>query len=183
MDYDFNFNTLVWNGEYTYGPYGARNWYSIGGPEHPMFKTLIRRIEDEVPEVKQFRTYVNGGLLEEWMSWDIDMTITGDYQPELIKIIFEKILTIGLELHLWVDLRYQETLWRPDLMTMDNHNEMETWCYELHNTFSRDGEEVVLDFYEQVDGIYRRWNVYPFPKHVERLNDGYIYSPPLELFQ
>ena len=31
MDYDFNFNTLIWKGEYTHGPYGSVNSYSIGG--------------------------------------------------------------------------------------------------------------------------------------------------------
>lgn len=183
MDYDFNFQTDVWYGEYTYGPYGARNWYSIGGPEHPMFKTLIRRIENEVPEIKQFRTYVNGGLLEDWMSWDIDMTLTGEYRPELLKTIFEKVLDISFDLHLCVDLRYQKTLWRPDLMRDDNYNDMSEWCYELHDRFSRDGNETVLDFYEPIDGIFRRWMIYPFPKHIERIKNGYIYSPPLELFQ
>jgi hypothetical protein len=182
MDYNFNFNTLMWKGEYTYGPYGAVNWYSIGGPEHPMFKTLLTRIENEVPEIKQFKTYVNGGLLEDWMSWDIDITLTGEYRPALLKTIFEKVLTISFEMHLWVDLRYQEVLWRPDLMTEDDYQPMKAWCYELHNYFSKDGEETILDFYEPVDGLYRRLNVYPFKKHVERIEKGYIYQPPIELF-
>lgn len=183
MDYNFNFQTEVWNGEFSYGTFSAENWFSIGGPEHPIFKTLIKRIDYEVPEIKNFKTYVNGGLLEEWMSWDIDITITGEYQPEFIKIVFEKVLSIAFDLHIWVDLRYQETFWRPDYMTTTNFNKMECWCYELFNYFSRDGVVEHLDFYESVDGIYRRWNEYPFEKHLEKLKNGYIYQPPLELFK
>jgi hypothetical protein len=183
MDYNFNFQTEVWNGDFSYGTFSAKNWFSIGGPEHPIFKTLVLRIENEVPEIKNFRTYVNGGLLEDWMSWDIDMTITGEYQPELIKSIFEKVLSIAFDLHIWVDLRYQEVLWRPDLMTDDDYQHMGAWCYELHNYFSRDKKLTVLDFYEPIDGIYRRWNEYPFDKHIEKLKNDYIYQPPIELFK
>ena len=182
MNYDFNFQTDIWYGEYTYGPYKNQNWYSIGGPEHPIFKYLVQRIENEVPEIKNFKTYVNGGILEEWMSWDIDITITGKYQPNLIKTVFKKVHEICFDLHIWVDIRYQEEMWRPDLMTTDNHNKMECWCYEECNNYSRDGDLVVNETCESIDGLYRNWHIYPFQKHIDRLNEGYIYQPPIELF-
>ena len=182
MNYDFNFQTDVWFGDFSYGPFNARNWYSIGGPEHPLFKTLVSRIESEVPEMKHFKTYVNGGLLEDWMSWDIDITITGDYEPELIKTVFSKVHIISFDMHLWVDIRYQEKMWRPDLMTPDNLNEMDAWCYEEFNNFSRNGEYVFNEQLEQIDGLYRAFHTYPADKHIDKLNEGYIYQPPLELF-
>lgn len=183
MDKDFNFKTLVWDGEFTYGPYTAKNWFSVGGPEHPLFKTLISRMENEIPELKHFKTYVNGGLLEDWMSWDVDITITGEYQPKFLNLIFTKTLEISFDLHLWVDINYQEVMWRPDLMRSDDLNEMSAWCYEPYNTFSRDGDYQELTYYEPIDGMFRRLNKYPFPKHIEKLNQGHIYQPPIVLFE
>jgi hypothetical protein len=176
-----DFDTRVWYGEIQYGSFSAKNWFSIGGIEHPLFKTLINRIKQEVPEIYNFELYTMGGILEDWMSWDVDLALVGDYKPDLIKRCFEGVVGIAFDLHLYVDIQYQKELWRIDVFSESGDlNEIHD-NYELSNFFSRNGEIEDLSHYEYVDGIYKRKVIYPFPKHIEKRNEGHSYKSPIRL--
>ena len=182
--YHNDFSTLLWRGELGYAGLVARDWYSIGGPAHPLFTTLVDRIWKEVPAAREYSLLVNGGLLEEWMSWDVDLSlIGGEWNPVKIKEAMQGILQIAFELHLFVDLKWQESFWRPDLMTLDDLHEYECWCWELANDFTRDGEVRPVAELIPHSGLWRRWNYYPFDKHVDRLKAGYVYQAPLVLWE
>ena len=176
-----DFDTRVWYGSIQYGPFSATNWFSIGGVEHPLFKTLISRIKSEVPEVYNFELYTMGGILENWMSWDVDLALIGEYKPDLIKKCFEGIIGIAFDLHLYVDLQYQEKLWRIDEFSKTGQlNEIHE-NYELSNCFVRNGEIKDLSHYQLIDGIYKRNVIYPYPKHIKKYEEGYVYKSPLRL--
>ena len=84
-----HYKTELFDGLLEYHTYSAKNWFGIGGVSHPLFKTLISRINSEVEDVKYFDLYVVGGILEDWVSWDIDFAVIGKYQPQRVYNVFD----------------------------------------------------------------------------------------------
>ena len=70
-------------------------------------------------------------------------------------------------------------LWRIDEFSKTGQlNEIHE-NYELSNYFVRDGQIEDLSHYQLIDGIYKRNVIYPFPKHIEKYAEGYVYKSPL----
>lgn len=176
-----HYQTELFNGVLEYHTYTAKNWFGIGGISHPLFKTLISRINSEVEDAKYFDLYVVGGILEDWVSWDVDFAVIGKYQPQRVYNVLDGITQIAFDLHLYCDSHFQETLWRPDIWGKYETGPIQHECFELSNHFVRDGEKWDLSHYEYVDGLYRKIMSYPFPKHVEKKNQGYVYKQPLKV--
>ena len=176
-----DFDTELWKGSIQFHRFSANNWFGIGGPNHPLFKTLITRINNEVPFLDEFELFAIGGILEDWISWDIDLALIGEYQPEKIKTIFEKIYEISFDLHIFVDLHYQCKLWRVDKYSMGENNQEEIECWHLSNSFTRDNNTTLYDEFQYVDGLYKTTIKYPMPKHIEKVTGGYVYHSPIKL--
>ena len=160
-----------------------KDWLAIGGIENPLFKTLVSRILKETPYINEYKLYVIGGLLEEWLSGDIDLALVGEYDGKKVKTILESILDIGWDLHMFLDLHFQTKLWRVDLYS--RYGEVvcppETMtCWRLGNYFKCGDYEQILHT-EEEDGLHKQQISYPFPKHIERVSSGYVYSPPILL--
>lgn len=176
-----DFHTEVWYGNIQFHRFSADNWFGLGGPTHPIFKTLVTRINNEVPYLDEFELFAIGGILEDWISWDVDLALIGEYRPDKIKTIFEKICEIGFDLHIFVDTHYQSKLWRVDEYSMGNDIEEEIECWHITNSFTRDGNTTIYDNFEYVDGLYKTTIKYPMQKHIEKVNQGYVYHPPIKL--
>jgi len=106
-----DWRTEIWNGEVEYHTYKQRGWLGIGGIDHPMFKLMQSRILSESKYISEYKLYVVGGLLEDWVSWDVDFAVIGEYDPIKIKEIFETITKISFEIRLFADCHYQKELW------------------------------------------------------------------------
>lgn len=171
----------VWEGNIKYHTYSADVWYGIPSPNHPIFKNLVKRILTEVKYLDEFDLYVIGGALEEWVSWDVDLALIGDYQPTKIKSIFEGIMEIGFDMGIYTDLHYQKKLWRVDEYSLDNDNSEEVDCWHLSNTFTKRGNVTVYESHIPMDGLYKTKIKYPFDKHIERIQNGYKYKSPIKL--
>ena len=176
-----DWRTQIWDGEVEYHTYKQKGWIGIGGIGHPMFKAIVSRILSESKYISEYKLYVVGGILEEWVSWDIDFAIIGDYDPIKIKEIFEVITKISFEFHIFTDCHYQKELWPVHLYCRYGGYEEVHDCWRLSNVFARNGEYHDLSGFEYVDGLYKQTIHYPFPKHVKRREEGYQYSPPLLL--
>jgi hypothetical protein len=179
MDNDLRVD--YWNGEVEYHTYKQKGWYAVGGPQHPLFRTFVSRIVSESKYVSEYKLYVIGGVLEEWLSWDIDFAITGEYNSYKLKEVFETILRIGYDLRIFPDMHFQESLWRVDLYSKDELGPEKHDCWRLSNVFARDGEYQDLSNFVYEDGLYKQSISYPFPKHVKRKEEGYVYKKPLLL--
>lgn len=179
MDNDLRVD--YWDGEVEYHTYKQKGWYAVGGPQHPLFRTFVSRIISESKYVSEYKLYVIGGVLEEWLSWDIDFAITGEYNSYKLKEVFETILRIGYDLRIFPDMHFQESLWRVDLYSKDELGPEKHDCWRLSNVFARDGEYQDLSNFVYEDGLYKQSISYPFPKHVKRKEEGYVYKKPLLL--
>lgn len=175
-----DFDTQVWYGTIQLDRFSAKNWFGIGGPKHPIFRTLVNRINAEVPHLNEFNLFVIGGLLEDWLSWDVDLALIGEYQPEKIKVIFEKICEIAFDLHIFVDTHYQPKLWRVDKYSKGQVPAEDIECWHLSDTFTKDGNSTIYNC-EYVDGLYKTTIKYPLQKHVDKINEGYVYHRPIKI--
>jgi hypothetical protein len=173
--------TELWGGTVEYHNLKQSGWFGIGGPDHPLFKTLVSRTLSESKYISEYKLYVIGGLLEEWVSWDIDLAIIGEYDPIKIKEIFETIMRLSFELRIFTDLHYQRKLWPVHLYSKYGGYEEEHECYRLSNNFKNNENPQDLSDLKYVDGLYVHTIKYPFEKHIQRRSDGYIHKEPLLL--
>jgi len=167
----------VWEGYIEYGGYSSNIWYGIPSIEHPLFKTLIDRINSEVEYLEEFELYIIGGALEEWVSWDIDFVLVGEYQPDKVKSIFQKIVEIGFGMGIYTDLHYQKKLriWSK----LKSSEEVEVW--HLSNTFTKNNHTKVYKNHTPMDGLYKTTIKYPVKKVLERIKEGYKYKSPIKI--
>lgn len=173
-------NLLRWEGNIKYAEFSSDVWYSIPNQDHELFKFLIYQIKNKVKYVNDFEVYVAGGLLEDWDSWDIDMFMIGEYEPDKIKEVMRQIISIGFELNIFIDLSYITSLWRVDLMKKGFYNNIQLEVYKYHDTFERLGE-VHKYKYEPIDGIFKSTHNLPYPKHIEKIENGYRYKKPIRI--
>ena len=173
--------TEVWDGTIEYHTFKETGWFAIGGVEHPMFKTFVYRILTESKYINEYKLYVIGGLLEDWMSWDIDFAITGKYEPAKIREIFEVITAISFQLRLFADCHYQKELWPIHLYSKYGGYEESHDCWRLSNNFKNNGNPQDLSNLIPIDGMNKHTIHYPFPKHIKSREEGYQYNPPLLL--
>mgnify|MGYP000162124740 CR=1 FL=1 len=147
-----DWKTDIWNGAVAYHTYKQRGWLGIGGKEHPMFKAMIERIFSESKYISDYKLYVVGGTLEEWLSWDIDFALIGDYDPIKIKEIFETITKISFEMRIFSDCHYQKELWPIHLYSKYGGYEESHDCWRLSNNFKNNGNPQDLsNYYTKVE--------------------------------
>ena len=77
--------TEFWDGELRWGDNVGTKFYGIGGIKNPIFQLIVARIKDEVEFLDEFELFVHGGILEDWITYDADLFLTGPYEPEKIK--------------------------------------------------------------------------------------------------
>jgi len=176
-----HYETQLFEGTIEYHTYKETNWFAIGGINHPLFKTLISRINQEIEDLKYFDLYVVGGALEDWVSWDVDFAVIGQYYPQKIYNVLDGISRISFDLHLYCDAHFQKKLWKPDVWGKYDTGEIDHECWELSNHFVRDGRKWDLSHYEYSDGLYKKVMSYPFPKHISKKKEGYIYHAPIKV--
>lgn len=176
-----HFNTLVWHGNIQYGFYSANEWFSVGGWNHPLFQANLREVKSKPELFEGFNLYITGGLLEDWQSWDVDWVLTGPYDPVRIKLALNWITKSGFENRLYPDVHYSKDIF--SLYDWQNGgNGYSDWLYELSNVFIKDGVQTDMSYCQEVDGLYRRWNNYPFEKNLKRHSEGYKYKKPVQIF-
>ena len=73
-------NTMEsWEGRINYHTYTENNWVAIDNIDHPLFKILVKRIKEKLSADNNYQIYIVGGLLEDWLSWDLDFVVCGEY--------------------------------------------------------------------------------------------------------
>lgn len=182
MEHEDHFRTLVWHGEIQYGKYTANEWFSLGGPKHPLFQANLRAVKSKPELFEGFNLYITGGLLENWHSWDVDWALVGPYEPARIQAALDWIIECGYEHRLWPDATYSQEFFNIWDWQFGKIEPKEDWLYHMSNQFSKAGVKKNLDHYKQIDGFYKTICKYPFPKNLEKIQAGYQYQQPLKIF-
>lgn len=177
---DDDFRTRVWNGEITYGEFRARNWFGVGGVGHPLVRCVLDRLSEQ-PGWSDYNAYLCGGVLEPWLTWDIDIVLVGDLRSKDVGGLLRRCVAVGFDLHLYVDVQFRETdagLTRDD----DPYREGDPfYSYEYSDRFVRDGVRKSMEGYEPYAGMVRCRRRYPPTKMVQRRRSGHTYRRPIRL--
>lgn len=176
-----DFQTQTYTGTIQYGDHSGDTWYGISDHNHPI---LLRNITEVVskPELFEgFQLYVVGGILEGWLTWDIDWTLVGPYEPERIKLALDWLTGVGFKHSLYPDVCYTEELM--DLYAWQQGSHLEDrWIYRLSNTFVKNGTQTKdLSNYEPIDGMWRYWQTCPFIKNIQKDSEGHKYKKPIRI--
>ena len=180
MNEEFHKLTETWVGKLQYGEFVGNEWFGVGGPNHPLIQKIIKEIQ-EIPNINVFDVFITGGILEDWITWDLDVILTGSYQPKHLIKILRDIVKIGFDNHTYIDVVFKETLWRIDLMKPESLNEDKSWIWEYSNIFKKNDEWIrKYQFYPE-NGLFKRYNVLPFKKHLDKISEGYTYKKPVQI--
>ena len=175
------YRTETYNGEIQYGEYKSDFWFGIDDFNHPLVQSVINRIKSRPELFEGFELYIVGGILEGWLTWDIDWALIGPYNPSKIRQALHWITAVGFDAHLYPDVSYSDQVF-------DLHRWQETgicedrYLYRTSNVFIKNGEMPKdLSDYEAIDGMYRKWQACPFDKNIEKDKAGHRYKKPVKI--
>ena len=170
-----------YNGVIQFGDLLGFKWYGFDDYNHSQVQANIKEVISRPELFKGFELYITGGILEGWLTWDIDWAIVGPYQPQKIKKIFKWIIEIGFEHNIYPDVTYAKKLF--DLHDWQNGGVCEDrWIYRQSDTFVKEGVRQDLSNYIKVeDDFYKYWCTCPFDKNIEMNSKGYRYKKPIRV--
>ena len=86
-----------------YGDYQCSQWNGVIGLNDPLFKVWLEAIK---PHLDGYELWIYGGVIEEWLSFDIDATIIGPNNPQHINWMLSNIARVSFEYGIFPDIKY-----------------------------------------------------------------------------
>ena len=175
----------TYTGTIEVGKYSSDEWYGFYDRFHPKITENIKEILTKPKLFKDFELYVVGGILEDWLTWDMDLAIVGKYKPEKHEQIIQAldwIMECGFKHKIYPDCTFSEKLF--DLHKWQGTGRLaHRWIYRNTLEFTKNGKPKPLQHYLEVKpgGLYRHWMKCPYDKNEEKSKEGYKYSKPVRL--
>ena len=171
-----------YNGTIQFGEYTADRWFGVDDINSPIVQSVINKVKSKPELFEGFSLYIAGGILEGWLTWDIDWALVGPYKPSQIRRAMHWITAVGFEAGIYPDVTYAEELF--DLHEWQRTRECDDrYLYRTSNLFIKNGEMPKdLSDYEAIDGMYRMWYNCPFEKNINKDAEGHKYKKPLKIF-
>ena len=87
-----------------YGDFTCSEWNGIINLSDPLFINWSNKIK---PILQGYSLWIYGGVLEgEWLTFDIDGSLIGPYNPNKINEVLEDIVRISFEYGVFSDIKY-----------------------------------------------------------------------------
>jgi hypothetical protein len=171
-----------YQGTLQFGEYKADYWFGADNINAPIVQNVINRVKSRPELFEGFELYIIGGILEGWLTWDIDWVLIGPYNPSKIKQALHWITAVGFDAGLYPDVTYTDKIF--DVNDWQNTKETQRLTiYRTSNLFIKNGIETKnLSHYFPKDGLYTYQETYPLKKQIERLEQGYKYQKPFKIF-
>jgi hypothetical protein len=174
----------MWECKLEYGPFKGRFWYGIGGYKHPLFKAIAREIQAMYSanqfNIQQHFLWVCGGILEDWVSFDVDMVLIGAPSEDAYRIL-HKIKQLGFIYGVYIDINLQEDA-RGVFMNcggISNAEPIKVTAYEISNIYVQDGKRTEYCWIKSDYELFKKELNYPFKKNLSKFKEsGYIYNAP-----
>ena len=167
---------------YEYDGLVRESWYAVSGLEDPITQRVLERIKLEINTVG-YSLWLVGGILENWETRDIDINLVGPWNPITIKRIMRRVLEIGFEEGLLIDIKYQfENTLFDFKRYLDNNIEIKDYKFaELSDSFTSNINTTKLEG-EWQEGLFIRWIQLPMQKQIEKNKlTGFVYKPSKRL--
>ena len=170
---DDEYRTKVWHGCIQYGHLVARNWFGVGGVSHPLVQSILADIVDS-KLTTSFDIYLAGGILQDWITWDMDMVLVGPFDPSGVRDALEVAVRAGFQHHLFVDIHFVPDPHDP--LKIPEHSDFEV--YQWSDIWIRSGESSDACRYVADRGLYRKTMRIPTAKMIQGRREGVVYHPP-----
>ena len=86
-----------------YGDYQCSQWNGVIGLNDPLFKVWLEAIKEYLDG---YELWVYGGVIEDWLTFDLDATIIGPNDPKRINEVLENIVRVSFSYGLFPDIKY-----------------------------------------------------------------------------
>ena len=86
-----------------YGDYSCAEWNGIINLEDPLFKAWFKAVK---PYLIGYEFWIYGGVIESWLTFDIDATIIGPNNPQHINWMLSNIARVSFEYGIFPDIKY-----------------------------------------------------------------------------
>lgn len=176
--------TDIWEGEIEYGPFKRSIWLAIPNDTHPLFHALLNDLRAIEEFTHGYSLYVFGGILEDWVSWDIDVAITGEYRPDILKSLMHKILDVSFKRGIYIDLKFileSEVFDFSKWLQDSGLNLIEYQVVEYSEKFLKNGVSQKFDNIRFIDGLWHRSIYLPSRKQLSKMEEGYHYASPIKI--
>mgnify|MGYP003142972003 CR=1 FL=1 len=141
----------VWEGKIEYGNHIGYKWYGFTSYEDPIVKKCISEITRNSEVFEGYELYVTGGILEGWLTWDVDFSLHGPYNPARIKKALNHIIEIGFKNHI-----YNKFIKDGNKLDLSNYIKVE-------------------------EGLYKHKQMIPYKKQRIKMKEGHKYHQPIKL--
>ena len=194
MKIEDHYRTEFWNGTISYGTFTGKNWLAIGGTHHPLFQIFVRELKHLQKQgkinFKGYSLYVCGGILEDWLSWDVDLVLIGKPSLMAYKILYN-IKKLAFIYKVYIDVNLQPSI----KGVMLNCGNISKWdsnfftikAWEISNKFVIDDFEGnkkirLYKWKKSKYNLYEEDKIYPFQKNLNKYqNEGFVYSKPYKI--
>ena len=131
-----------------------------------------------LPNIEKYEVWLSGGFLQNWKTWDIDITLLGPCLPELIQPLLYTGTDLGIKKYnMFVDITYQIS---PKHIQNFNANMAPQLIKKitLGNMLSENNKVISSSkFGRQINSeLFVRYDIYPKEKHLKRV---YKHGPVL----
>lgn len=86
-----------------YGDYQCSQWNGVIGLNDPLFKVWLEAIKEYLDG---YELWVYGGVIEDWLTFDLDATIIGPNDPKRINEVLDNIARVSFSYGLFPDIKY-----------------------------------------------------------------------------
>ena len=86
-----------------YGDFECSELVGIISMDDPLFKAWWNKVKQYLDG---YEFWIYGGVLENWLTYDIDATIIGPNDPNRINFMLENIVRISFEYSIFPDIKY-----------------------------------------------------------------------------
>ena len=158
-----------------YGDYVCPYWNGIISLEDPLFLSWWDRVK---PYLDGYEFWIYGGVLEDWLSFDVDATIIGPYNPDRINYMLENIVRISFEYGIFPDIKYSIDgklfTWSEYMRTKET-----VTCKYAYYQPHMEVDDKLIEWGTKEDGLWVASRTWPMSKS---LNKNHTFQDPIKLF-
>lgn len=157
-----------------YGDYSQDTWNGIIGLEDPIFKSWFEKIK---PIVEGYELWIYGGILEDWLTYDIDATLIGPKDPIRVNQILNDIARISFEYGIYPDIKYSidGKIFNWSHWELTGEYTEITYAYYKPEMWIN-GKHI--NWGEHRDGLWVGTRVWPMKKQIHK---EHIYKDPIQI--
>jgi hypothetical protein len=144
-----------------YGKFERTDWNLVSTLKDPLVKEWLDCVE--FIDWEGYELWAHGGILEDRMTVDLDLTIVGPDEPDRVNFMLETLVACGFHLGLFIDIKYLY-----DGQLFDHQEWLDDGKY-IYNVYASLAPEITINgslfvYGKLLDGYYLADQIHPLGK-------------------